>query len=150
MPVISIAECSNILQYCRPVLSYHLFLRLLFCLFLDVANNRYHCILLTVKEPGNVKETLSSFSVTWVPAWVATIIAWAVAVKKQTYQLSQSIRSIEVRKKATLWNWYNLAQHLTKDTTWESDKNTTKHHIQGSQEVRPFPACDLKAAMNRQ
>ena len=35
-------------------------------------------------------------------------------------------------------------------TTWESDKNTRKHHIQESQEVSHFPAGDHKAAMNRQ
>ena len=38
---------------------------------------------------------------------------------------------------------------LTQDTTWESDKNTIKHHIQESQEVSPFSAGDHKAAMNR-
>ena len=29
-----------------------------------------------------------------------------------------------------------------KDTIWESDKNTRKHHTQESQEVGPFPAGD--------
>ena len=38
----------------------------------------------------------------------------------------------------------------TQDTTWESDKNTRKHHIQGSQEVSPFPAGDHNVAMIRQ
>ena len=33
---------------------------------------------------------------------------------------------------------------------WENDKNNRKHHTQESQEVSPFPASDLKAAMNRQ
>ena len=28
--------------------------------------------------------------------------------------------------------------HLTKDTIWESGKNTRKHHIQESQAVSPF------------
>ena len=32
---------------------------------------------------------------------------------------------------------------------WESDKNNKKHHIQGSQEVSPFPTGDHKAARNR-
>ena len=40
--------------------------------------------------------------------------------------------------------------HQTQDTTWESEKNTRKHHTQDSQEVSPFPAGDHKAAMNRQ
>ena len=35
MQVKSIAECSSILQYFRPLLSYHLSLRPLFCLFLS-------------------------------------------------------------------------------------------------------------------
>ena len=36
------------------------------------------------------------------------------------------------------------------DTTWESDRNTWKHHTQEIQEVSPFPAGDHKAARNRQ
>ena len=40
--------------------------------------------------------------------------------------------------------------HLTKDTTWESNKNTIKHHTQESQEDSSFPAGDHKATMNRQ
>ena len=47
-------------------------------------------------------------------------------------------------------NRYNQVPHLIQDTTWESDKNTRKHHIQESQEVSPFPAGDHKATMNRQ
>ena len=42
---------------------------------------------------------------------------------------------------------YNQVPHLTKDTTWESNKNTI--NINKSQEVSPFPAGDRKAAMNR-
>ena len=53
-------------------------------------------------------------------------------------------------KKARIRNRYNQVPHLTKDTTWESDKNTRKHNIQESQEVSPFPAVHDKAAMNRQ
>ena len=45
-----------------------------------------------------------------------------------------------VTKKAKIKNRYNQVPHLTKDTTWESDKNTKKYHIQESQEVSPFPA----------
>ena len=54
------------------------------------------------------------------------------------------------RKNAKIRNRYNQIPHLTQETIWESDKNTRKHHIQESQEVRPFPAGDHKAAMNRQ
>ena len=35
--------------------------------------------------------------------------------------------------------------NLTLDTTWESDKNTRKHLIQGSQEASPY----CKAAINK-
>ena len=56
---------------------------------------------------------------------------------------------IKVRKKAKIRNQCNQAPHLDQNTTWESDKNTIKHHIQESQEVSPFPAGDHKAAMNR-
>ena len=57
---------------------------------------------------------------------------------------------IQVRKKANIRNQYNQAPHLTHDTTWESNKNTIKHHTQESQEVSPFPAGDRKATTNRQ
>ena len=39
--------------------------------------------------------------------------------------------------------------HMNQDNTWESDKNTRKHHIQESEEVSPFPAGGHKAALNR-
>ena len=48
----------------------------------------------------------------------------------------------KVSKKAETMNRYNQVQHLTQDTTWESDKNTRKHHIQESLEVSPFLAGD--------
>ena len=35
-------------------------------------------------------------------------------------------------KRAKIRNRYNQAPHLTQDTTWESDKNTIKQHIQES------------------
>ena len=54
----------------------------------------------------------------------------------------------KVIKKANIRNRYNQASHLTHDTTWESDINTIKHHIQESQEVSPFPAGDHKATVN--
>ena len=56
---------------------------------------------------------------------------------------------IKVRKKARIMNRYNQLPHLTQDTTWESDKNTRKRHIQESQEVSPFPAVDQEAAIKR-
>ena len=55
----------------------------------------------------------------------------------------------KVRKKAKIRNLYNQIPHLIQDAITESAKNI-KHHIQESQEVSPFPAGDLKAAMNRQ
>ena len=58
--------------------------------------------------------------------------------------------SSTVKKKAKRRNLYNQVPHLTKDTIWESGKNTRKHHTQESQEVSPFPAGDHKAARNRQ
>ena len=56
---------------------------------------------------------------------------------------------IKVRKKARIMNRYNQLPHLLQDTTWDSDKNTRKRHIQESQEVSPFPAVDHKADMQR-
>ena len=35
---------------------------------------------------------------------------------------------LKLRKVAKIRNWYNQVPHLTQDTTWESDKNTIKHH----------------------
>ena len=52
----------------------------------------------------------------------------------------------KVSKKAKIRNWCNQVQHKTSITTWESDKNTWKHHIQES----PSPAGDHKTAINRQ
>ena len=57
---------------------------------------------------------------------------------------------VKARKKVKIRNRHNQVPHLTQDTTWESDKNTRKHHTQESQEASPFPAGDHKAAMNRQ
>ena len=55
-----------------------------------------------------------------------------------------------VKKKAKIRNRYNQVPHLTRDTIWESDKNTRKHHTQESQEVSAYPAGDHKPARNRQ
>ena len=54
----------------------------------------------------------------------------------------------KVRKKAKIRNQYNQVPHLTKDTTWESTKNT-RNITYKSQEVSPFPAGDHKAATDR-
>ena len=59
------------------------------------------------------------------------------------------LRHIKVIKKVKIRNRYNHVPHLTQDTTWESDMNTLKHHIQQSQVISPFLAGDHKAAMNR-
>ena len=46
-------------------------------------------------------------------------------------------------------NRYNQAPHLTRDTIWESDKNTRKHNTQESQEVTPLPTGGHTAVRNR-
>ena len=57
----------------------------------------------------------------------------------------------KVKKKAKVRNLYNYVTHMTQDTVWyeKVTKTTIKHHIQGSQEVSPFPTGDHKAARNR-
>ena len=59
------------------------------------------------------------------------------------------LNAMKVRKPAKIRNRYNQVPHLTQDITWESDKNTIKHHKQESQEVSPFPEGDHKAAIDR-
>ena len=66
------------------------------------------------------------------------------------YQLNNNVGINEVKKKAKIGNQYNPVPLLTQDTTWESDKNTSKHDIQESKELCPLPVADHKAAMNRQ
>ena len=44
--------------------------------------------------------------------------------------------SFKVRKKAKIRNRFNQVPHLNQDTTWESDKNTIKQHIQES--LKPY------------
>ena len=39
------------------------------------------------------------------------------------------------KKEAKIRNQYNQEPHLTRDTKWESDKNTRKHHTQKCKEV---------------
>ena len=53
----------------------------------------------------------------------------------------------KVKKKTKI---RNQVPHLTRDTIWQSDKNTRKHLTQESQEVSSFQAGDHKAATNRQ
>ena len=52
-------------------------------------------------------------------------------------------------KKANIRNTYNEATHLTKDTTWESVKNTKELRLQAGYAVSPLPAGDHKAALKR-
>ena len=59
-------------------------------------------------------------------------------------------QSFESKEEAKIRNRYNQVPHLTRDTAWESDKNTGKYHTQESQEVCPFPVGDHKAARNKQ
>ena len=56
----------------------------------------------------------------------------------------RSIGSFKVGK--SIRNRYNKVPNRTRNTVWESDKYTRKHHIQESQEVGPFLAGDHKAA----
>ena len=58
------------------------------------------------------------------------------------------LSQIKVRKTAKNRTRYIQAPDLK--TTWESDQNTIKHHIQESQEVSPFPGGNHNAAINRQ
>ena len=56
----------------------------------------------------------------------------------------------KVRKKANIRNRYIQVLQVTRDTIWESDKNTRKHHTQENRGISPFQAGDHKAARNRQ
>ena len=58
------------------------------------------------------------------------------------------VQEMKARKTAKIRKRYNQVPHLTQDTTWESNKNTT-NVTNKSQEVSPFPAGDHKAAMDR-
>ena len=55
---------------------------------------------------------------------------------------------MKVRNAAKIRIRYNQVPHLIQDTTWESDKNSIKHHKQEPR-GQPFPSSDHKAAMNR-
>ena len=57
---------------------------------------------------------------------------------------------IKVRKTTKTRKGYNQVQHLTQNTTRESNKNTINITITNkSQEVSLFPADDHKAAIDR-
>ena len=56
---------------------------------------------------------------------------------------------MKVWNQAKIRNRYDQVPRLTKDITWEGDKNIRKHHIQESEEVSPFSAGNHKSAMNR-
>ena len=63
--------------------------------------------------------------------------------------LSYDIKNtFKVRKRAKIKNRFNLAPHLTQDT--KRKVTTSQLDITNdSQEVRPFPAGDRKASINR-
>ena len=53
----------------------------------------------------------------------------------------------KVRKGAKIRNQYNQVPYLTYDTTWESEKNTIKHHMQKSKEVIHLRSCFLPGTL---
>ena len=59
---------------------------------------------------------------------------------------------MKVSKKAKIRTQYNQAQHLAQEPRGKVTKTQETSHTREllSQEVSPFPACDHKAAMNRQ
>ena len=60
-------------------------------------------------------------------------------LRKQTIAQILSTKIVKVRKAAKIRNQYNQVPHLTQYTTWESDKNTIKHHKQEPR-GQPFPS----------
>ena len=63
---------------------------------------------------------LRSFSENAHNSWTAQYILIKLCIR---------MHKVKVRKKAKIRNKYNQISHLTKDTIWESDNNTRKHHI---------------------
>ena len=57
-----------------------------------------------------------------------------------------SVLTHVVRKAPSIRNRYNHVTHLTKDTIWESSKNTINHH-KHEPRGQPFPAGGHKAAI---
>ena len=81
---------------------------------------------------------------------VINIIMFTLVKTLKQVNLKWAQVSTKVMKNAKIRNRYNQVPHHTRDTIWESDKNTRKHHTQESQEFSPFLAGDHKAARNRQ
>ena len=48
-----------------------------------------------------------------------------------SFQVIGKLIHFKVRKVAKIRNRYNQVPYLTQDITWESDKNTSKHHPTG-------------------
>ena len=78
------------------------------------------------------------------------IFTYLTACFQSSYELSRVHHDHaivnNVGKKAKIRNRYNQIPHLTKDTLWECDKYTRKHHIHESQEVSSLPSGDHKFA----
>ena len=81
--------------------------------------------------------------------WIVVSKGRYISVKQLELDCYDSKKSC-YSKKVKIRNRYNQVPHPTQSTTWESDENTRKHHIQESQEVSLFPAGDHRAAVNRQ
>ena len=60
-----------------------------------------------------------------------------------------SFRNFKVSKRAKIRNRYNQVPHLTQDTNGKVTNSLTADTTNESQEVRPFPAGDFKARINR-
>ena len=65
-------------------------------------------------------------------------------VAKVIVYLHMYTGSHKIRKEAKIRNRYKLVPHLTRNTIWESDNNTIKHHTQESQKASPFLVGDRK------
>ena len=63
-----------------------------------------------------------------------SFVGQAIMIDMRGSQIDINILIFQVSKEAMIRNRYNQAPHLPQDITWESDKNTVKHHIQESQE----------------
>ena len=77
------------------------------------------------------------------------IIAHSVGViGVSSYDFDSAVKTSKGRNATKIRNRYNQVPHLTQDTTWESDKNTIKHHKQEPR-GQPFPNRLPQTAMNR-
>ena len=103
----------------------------------------------------NTKKSFSIFPMETEPYAVAIRISIpgpaAIKLFSCSTQLSRKFQLfIKVSKKAKIRKRYNQVPPMTQNTTWESDKNTNKYHLQESQEVSHFTAGGHKTAKNRQ